>query len=170
MLHHHVLVVGDNYVGKTSLCLRLAMDLPPSSSYMSTLNFDSFFARIGPTHSITLYDMPGHSRFHRHAETRYANCDVVILMGRGRHIDDTWFERISAWAPLASWLVVSRSSSDGWRTYARQRHLTYCQLDIHGDIDNFIQALVRQCSLHAARPVPVQLQDTSDEQYLSYCT
>ena len=170
MLHHHVLVVGDNYTGKTSLCLRLALGIAPSSSYMSTLSIDSFFAKIAPAHSITLYDTPGNSRFHRHAETRYANCDVVILMGCGRHISDIWFERVSIWAPLASWLVVSRSSTDGWCTYARQRHLTYCHLDIQEDMDNFIQALLRQCSLHASRPVPVQLQDTPDELYPSYCT
>lgn len=172
MLHHHVLVVGDDYSGKTSLCLRLAHGLPPSSSYVTTLAIASYFAEIGPKHSVTLYDTPGHTRFHGSAESRYARCDVVVMMGYGPQTENAWFQRISAWAPFASWIVVSRSASDVWPVFARERHLSYCELDIQGDkgVCEFIRLLKHQCSFHATRPVPLRVGDTTDEQYLSYCT
>lgn len=169
MLRHHILVVGDPQVGKSSFCIQLA-EKKFTSSYVSTLFIEQYHVMINDERLLVFYDTPGHLRFHRGLEPKYAQCDIAIILINENSTPNDWFQLIRRWAPLLSWIVIANTECDKGKLWADKHNIPFCFINIktRKGIDNVIQQISDLTALHASRFPRLSLQ-TTDEEHLHYC-
>lgn len=169
MLRHHVLVVGDHQVGKSSFCIQLA-EKKFTSSYASTLFIEQYHYMINKEHLLVFYDTPGHLRFHTGLEPKYVQCDIAIIVINEDSTLNKWFHRIRRWAPLLSWIVVANTECDEGKEWADKHQIPFCVVNIktREGMDTVIQQISDLTTFHASRFPQLSLQ-TTDVPHLHLC-
>jgi len=169
MLRHHILVIGDCQVGKSSFCIQLAEN-NFTDAYMSTLFTEQYNVRV-KDHLLIFYDTPGNERFHIGLEPKYAQCDIALLFVNETSKVEEWFQRVRRWNPLMSWLVIANTSSKKAKQWADKHNKIFYEINIktRQGFKDVIQQILQLTHLYASRPFGLNLQ-TSDEEYLHYCS
>lgn len=151
---HNVLITGPSRTGKTSLCLMWSGCVRPQS-YITTLSVERHTCRVHSEYQLTLYDMPGLTRFFVNLERFYARSDVIVLVVHIDNPSDSMYARIAPWAPLASWLLVVTASEPcpKWRAWALSRSIAVCSVSLTSptSVAECLDNVLTLCQHHASR-------------------
>ena len=169
MLRHHILVIGDCQVGKSSFCIQLAEN-KFTEAYISTIFPEQYHVNVHK-HLLVFYDTPGHNRFHVGLEPKYAQCDIALLFVNETSEIEEWFQRVRRWNPLISWMVVANTSSTNGQKWADKHNISFNQLNVESKegFEDVIHQILHLTRLHASRLSGLSLQMV-DEEYRHYCT
>lgn len=109
--HVRILLLGDQYVGKSSMLMRYGSDKFKEKPY-ATIGVDLFVKELNRENEkleISIYDSSGQNRFREIISPFYRTCDAIILV-----YDITKrksFENIKAWVELIQKFVEERNLS-----------------------------------------------------------
>jgi len=169
MLRHHILVIGDRQIGKSSFCLQL-VENKFTKTYICTIFPEQYHLKI-KKHLLVFYDTPGNERFHIGLEPKYIKSDIAILFVNEESEIEEWFQRVKRWAPLISWIVVANTSSNKGKEWANKHNIPFNVINVQTKegFDDVIQQILNLTQFHASRSTGLSLR-TQDEEYHHYCT
>lgn len=169
MSRHHVLIIGDSQVGKSSFCLQL-VENKFTTTYVSTIFPEQYHFKL-EEQLLVFYDTSGNDRFHTGLEPKYVQCDIAILFVNETSEIEKWYKRVRTWNPLISWIIVANNSSERGEQWAKKHNIHFNVINIKSKegFDDLIQRILNLTQLHASRTSGISFQ-TEDEEYLHYCS
>jgi len=153
-----VIIVGDDGVGKTSLCIRLKEDRF-ETSYMSTIGVDFHIKMINDDnkkYKLQIWDTAGQERFRTIVNSYYRNSKIIIIMfdlskKETFYKIEYWLEEIMRHADYNSKIILvgnkneltSEINNDEIIEFCSNYNLEYVSISVkeNVNIDKFIDTL-----------------------------